>query len=54
MRKLYGPKRVSPGGVPASEELARRVVSLPMHPYLDETTQDRIVDDVRRALDGEQ
>jgi dTDP-4-amino-4,6-dideoxygalactose transaminase len=39
-----------PGGVPVSEWLAKRVFSLPMHPYLDEATQDRIVAVVRRAL----
>lgn len=37
-------------GVPVSEQLAREVVSLPMHAYLDEPTQDRIVDAVRGAL----
>jgi dTDP-4-amino-4,6-dideoxygalactose transaminase len=29
--------------VPVSERLARTVISLPMHPYLDEQTQDRII-----------
>jgi dTDP-4-amino-4,6-dideoxygalactose transaminase len=28
---------------PVSEALSRQVVSLPMHPYLDEDTQDRII-----------
>jgi len=28
---------------PVSEALSGRVVSLPMHPYLDEDTQDRII-----------
>jgi len=28
---------------PVSEALSGQVVSLPMHPYLDETTQDRII-----------
>lgn len=37
-------------GVPVSERLAREVVSLPMHAYLDEPTQDRIVEAVRAAL----
>jgi len=39
-----------PGGCPVSDELAERVLSLPMHPYLDEGTQDRIVASVRKAL----
>ena len=34
---------VVPGGVPVSESLAKQVLSLPMHPYLDTETQDRIV-----------
>lgn len=38
------------GGVPVSEDLAQRVLSLPMHPYLDESTQDYIIDVVRKAL----
>ena len=33
-----------------SERLADEVISLPMHAYLDEPTQDRIIDAVRRAL----
>jgi dTDP-4-amino-4,6-dideoxygalactose transaminase len=39
-------------GVPVSERLAEEVISLPMHAYLDETTQDRIIEAVRRALVG--
>jgi dTDP-4-amino-4,6-dideoxygalactose transaminase len=38
------------GGAPVSERLAEEVISLPMHAYLDETTQDRIIEAVRRAL----
>jgi dTDP-4-amino-4,6-dideoxygalactose transaminase len=38
------------GGVPVSERLAEEVISLPMHAYLDDTTQDRIIEAVRRAL----
>jgi len=41
---------VAPGGVPVSERLASQVLSLPMHPYLDEATQDRIVDAVLKAV----
>lgn len=32
-----------PGGVPVSDRLANSVLSLPMHPYLDEATQDRVI-----------
>ena len=38
------------GGAPVSERLAEEVISLPMHAYLDETTQDRIIEAVRHAL----
>ena len=37
---------------PASEALAREVISLPMHADLDEATQQRIVAAVREALRG--
>ena len=35
---------------PNSEKLSERVVSLPMHPYLDEKTQDRIIEAVLRSV----
>jgi dTDP-4-amino-4,6-dideoxygalactose transaminase len=41
---------VADGGLPVSEKLSADVISLPMHAYLDEPTQDRIIRAVRRAL----
>ena len=41
---------VPSGGLPVAEDLAARVLSLPMHPYLAPADQDRIIDVVRRAL----
>lgn len=41
---------VAEGGLPVTERLAGEVISLPMHAYLDEPTQDRIIDAVKRAL----
>lgn len=38
------------GGLPVTERLAQDVISLPMHAYLDEMAQDRIIDAVRRAV----
>jgi dTDP-4-amino-4,6-dideoxygalactose transaminase len=38
------------GGLPVTDRLAEEVISLPMHAYLDEPTQDRIVNAVRAAL----
>lgn len=43
---------VADGGAPVSERLAAQVISLPMHAYLDEAIQDRIIEAVRRALGG--
>jgi dTDP-4-amino-4,6-dideoxygalactose transaminase len=37
-------------GLPVSERLADEVLSLPMHPYLDEATQDRVVAAIRDVL----
>jgi UDP-2-acetamido-2-deoxy-ribo-hexuluronate aminotransferase len=44
---IYSRYPLGPGGLPVSEEKAERVMSLPMHPYLDEKTQDQIIDAVR-------
>jgi len=41
---------VADGGLAVTEKLAAEVISLPMHAYLDEATQDRIVVAVRAAL----
>jgi len=38
------------GGLPVTERLAEEVLSLPMHAYLDEPTQDRIIAALHRAL----
>ena len=40
------------GGLPASESLSCDVISLPMHAYLDEPTQERIIKAVRGAFGG--
>ena len=41
---------VADGGLPVSERLSADVISLPMHAYLDEATQERIIEAVRGAL----
>ena len=41
---------VADGGLPASESLSCDVISLPMHAYLDEPTQERIIKAVRGAF----
>ena len=37
----------TPTGLPVSESLAERILSLPMHPYLSEADQDRVIDAIR-------
>jgi dTDP-4-amino-4,6-dideoxygalactose transaminase len=41
---------VAGNGLPTSERIASEVLSLPMHPYLDERTQDRIIACVIEAV----
>jgi dTDP-4-amino-4,6-dideoxygalactose transaminase len=41
---------VSDGGLPVSEKLSSDVISLPMHAYLDEPAQERVIAAVRGAL----
>jgi dTDP-4-amino-4,6-dideoxygalactose transaminase len=41
---------IAGNGLPVSERLADEVISLPMHPYIDEALQDRIIDSVRASL----
>ena len=36
--------------VPAAEKIGKTVVSLPMHPYMDEATQDRIIEAVLESV----
>jgi dTDP-4-amino-4,6-dideoxygalactose transaminase len=46
----YAHYPVAGNGLPTSERLAAEVLSLPMHPYLDKATQERIVAAVRGAI----
>lgn len=41
---------VAGNGLPACDRLAKEVISLPMHPYLDAADQDRVVTALRGAL----
>lgn len=51
-QQAYKHYPVGDGGVAVSDKLAAEVISLPMHAYLDEPTQDRIIAAVWRALAG--
>jgi dTDP-4-amino-4,6-dideoxygalactose transaminase len=50
LQEPYRQFPVAPGGAPVSEQLAQEVISLPMHAYLEEVIQDRIIAAVREAL----
>ena len=50
LHEAYKRYPAADGGLPVTERLSHEVISLPMHAYLDEPTQDRIVDAVKRAL----
>ena len=39
-----------PGGLPVTDAAAERVISLPMHPYLEPADQDRIVAEIRNFV----
>ena len=47
MNVAYQPYAEFTGPLPVTEAKATTVMSLPMHPYLDEATQDQIIDAVR-------
>jgi dTDP-4-amino-4,6-dideoxygalactose transaminase len=47
MQDVYSRYPRAPGGLPATEAARHRVLSLPMHPYLDPATQDQVIDAIR-------
>ncbi len=47
---ILGAGPVAEGGLPVCESLSEDVISLPMHAYLDEMAQERIIAAVRGAL----
>lgn len=50
MKAYEGISEVVGGELPVCDFLSTRVISLPMHPYLDEATQNLIIDEVKKAL----
>jgi len=50
LQEAYRHFPADPCGLSVSDLIAEEVISLPMHAYLDETTQDRIIAAVRRAV----
>jgi dTDP-4-amino-4,6-dideoxygalactose transaminase len=49
-QQAYNQFPVDPAGMTTSETLAKQVFSLPMHPYLDTETQDKVIATLRSAL----
>lgn len=50
-QNVYSAYPTGPGGLPVSETKAGRVISLPMHPYLEPAVQDQIIEKIR-AFNG--
>lgn len=46
----YKDNPIPGNGLPVSDKLAGEVLSLPMHPYIDEALQSRIIEGARQAL----
>ena len=51
-QSAYGHGLVSGEGLPMTDRAARRILSLPMHPYLEEEVQDRIVSAIRSFIES--
>ncbi len=49
-QKAYANCPCVPGGVPVAERLSETVLSLPMHPYLDQAAQERVAAAVRKGV----
>lgn len=47
MQDVYAVYPKAPGGLPVTEDIRNRVMSLPMHPYLSQADQDKVIDAVR-------
>lgn len=47
LQKAYEHFPRAPGGLPVSESLSARILCLPMHPYLSESDQGRVIDAIR-------
>jgi len=50
MQDAFSYLRHKRGDFPVSERIAEKILSIPMHPYLDNATQDFIADAVKEAL----
>ncbi len=53
LQKAFAHLGYGEGDFPVAEEVSRDILSLPMHPYLDEETQDFIISHLKAALESE-
>jgi UDP-2-acetamido-2-deoxy-ribo-hexuluronate aminotransferase len=53
LQPVFANLNLGPGSFPASEDAASRVISLPMHPYLTEEQQVRVVKGLKEATSDE-
>ncbi len=47
MQDVYAVYPKAPGGLPVTEDIRNRVMSLPMHPYLSQADQDKVIGAIR-------
>jgi dTDP-4-amino-4,6-dideoxygalactose transaminase len=52
LQPAFAPWGEGPGSLPVSENLARRILSLPLHPYMGDEAILRVAGEVRAALAG--
>ncbi|HFB55256.1 MAG TPA: DegT/DnrJ/EryC1/StrS aminotransferase family protein, partial [Hellea balneolensis] len=50
MQTAYAQYPVQGNGLPVTGECIDHIISLPMHPYLDEDTQDMIIETAKKAV----
>lgn len=50
LQTAYRSFPIAPAGVPVCEELSNQVLSLPMHPYMEPDTQERVVTELAEAV----
>jgi dTDP-4-amino-4,6-dideoxygalactose transaminase len=54
LQKAYERFPRTPAGLPVSESLPERILCLPMHPYLSEADQDRVIVTIRAFIERDQ
>jgi UDP-2-acetamido-2-deoxy-ribo-hexuluronate aminotransferase len=50
LQQAFGYLGLREGDFPVSERISERIISLPMHPYLEQREQEVIIDSVRQAI----